>query len=205
MTPIRRIRREEGEDRISRIAGRLDRREPPAQLWSKIETRLKAELETSGSRVPGANRGTVGINRFWRPFHLADGRWSWIRISLATVAVILAAVLTIPGLRRPAVSLMKGASSGELAGIEREAARAEREYRKAIERLTALAGKTEKDIKPGLLALYRERIDLIDTSIRECRAALEANYRNPSAHAALLYCYKQKAETLRLMAGEKQS
>lgn len=205
MNSNRNVTREESENRISRLAGKLDRREPPADLWALIEKRLEAEFENSISREQKANGGRIGVSRFLRVFHLVDGRWSGMRISIAAVAVVLSAVLSIPALRRPAVSLMTGTSSGELAGIDREAAKAEREYRKAIERLTVLAGQNEKAIEPGLLALYREKLDLLDGSIRECRRALEANYRNPAAHAALLYCYKQKAETLRLMAGAKPS
>jgi len=205
MNPSRKAGGDEREDPVSRLAGRLDRREPPADLWARVEKRLEMEAEKSpsfGESTPGARKGQVRFSRFFR---LADGRWSGKRIFLAAAAVVLAAVFSVPGLRDPLFSLVNGTSRTELAGVEKEAARAEREYRQAIERLTVLAGQKEKEIKPGLLALYREKLDLLDASIRECRAALETNYRNPSAHAALLYCYQQKAETLKRMAGETKS
>jgi hypothetical protein len=205
MKPNRHPVREEREDAISRLAGGLDRREPPADLWPKVEKRLAAEFEIAASRQPKTRGVRLGAGRWLRAFRLADGGWSGMRISAAALALVLLSVLSVPALRRPAISLATGTSSGGPAGIDREAARAEREYRRAIERLTVLAGKNEKAIEPGLLALYREKLDLLDGSIRECRRALESNYRNPAAHAALLYCYRQKAETLKMMAEAKPS
>jgi hypothetical protein len=199
------LSREEFEERISRLAGRLERRKPPEDLWDKIEARLAEETGRAASPAePARNRHFI-MNRFFRTFRRADGRWSGMRISLAAAAIVLAAAVSVPVLRESAISRGSGADLRILAEADKDAARAEREYRIAIERLALAAGRNEKNIDPGLLALYREKIELLDGSIRECRMALESNYRNPMAHAALLYCYKQKAETLKLMAGAKPS
>lgn len=205
MNPFRRVNRDEEVDRISRLAAGLDRREPPERLWSKIQSRLEEEFGGSPSGARKADGRFDAIRRILRAFRLADGRWSGIRISAAAAVVMLASILSVPGLREPALSLMKGSPSGELNRIDRKAARAEREYGKAIERLAALAAGNEKSMDPRLLAMTREKLDLLDASIRECRRALDANYRNPAAHAALLYCYKKKAETLKMMAEAKPS
>jgi hypothetical protein len=199
------LSREEFEERISRLAGRLERREPPEDLWDKIEARLAEETGRAASPAGQAGGRRFVMNRFLRAFRLADGRWSGRRVSLAAAAIVLVTAVSVPVLRKSVVSLASGADLRGLAGADKDAARAEREYRKAIERLALAAGRNEKNIDPGLLALYREKIELLDGSIRECRMALESNYRNPMAHAALLYCYKQKAETLRQMAGAKAS
>jgi hypothetical protein len=203
MNTNRPFRYDESEEWLSSQARQLDRRDPPDDLWHRIETRMIAESVKSEIPAKAAGAGSSLANRLFRYFRRADARWNRVRISIAAAAVILLAVLSVPRFRQGLVSPLTGGSYGELARIDRDMARAERGFQKAIDRLARLARKNEKNIEPGLLALYREKLGLLDDSILACRMALEDNPGNPGVHAALLYSYRQKSETLRLMAGAK--
>jgi len=183
---------------ISRKAKQLKRHQPPEELWITIETRLRAEMEKSSHGQAEADRDSQA-HRLLRYFHRTVTRqYAW-RIGFAAVAISILIALSFPSLRRGLISGLASRSNNALTRIDSDLARAEREYQKAIERLIRLAEQNEKNIEPGLLALYREKLALVDDSILECQQALKTNYRNPAAHGALLYCYRQKMETLRSM------
>ncbi len=92
-----------------------------------------------------------------------------------------------------------------LARIEGDIEKVERQYQQAIDQLTQLAKQNQPNVEPYLLALYQEKITLLDESIRECQRALAENHRHPVAQLALLQSYRQKVETLKLIIRAKSS
>lgn len=184
---------------ISQWAKRLKRHQPPTRLWQKIESRLQTEMHPLSAPVKKATigqRSTAVLSRYLRT---VDARWNWARIATAVCTILLIAALSTVFLHHRSKHRLPNDTNELLAAIDTDLGKAERQYRAAIERLTQLALQSKTNIDPPLLALYEEKITLLDESIRQCQKALKINYHNPWAQAALLQAYRQKVETLKLI------
>ena len=184
------------EERISREAKRLERRQPSGALWSLIEARLKAAIEES--RASTAERARSDRRQkmpgwIFHPFEgLRGWRWTGPVVTLASAAVVVSAAWMF----RERLPLPWIQPANRLSRIEKDVASTERRYEALIERLTPLARQNESNLDPRLLALYQEKLALLDESIRECRSALAANRGNSTVQMALLSNYRDKLKTL---------
>lgn len=73
---------------------------------------------------------------------------------------------------------------------------AEKAYEQSIDKLAKLAEpKLQNDSDP-LMANYREKLDLLDAAIRDCRSNLDKNSANAYLREQLASFYKEKQKTL---------
>ncbi len=194
---------EDWDNKISSLTKQLKRHQPCDELWERIEARLETELDQSLQPVKETQ------HRFrWlasRYFRTADARWNGWRIGLAMATVLFVISVTTMFIYQQWINIVPGETDILLAQIEGDIEKVERQYQKAIDQLTQFAKQNEKNVEPYLLALYQEKITLLDESIRECQRALAENHRNPVAQLALLQSYSQKVATLKLIAQTKSS
>jgi hypothetical protein len=179
-------------------------REPveDAGLWGRIEAGLAAEAGV-GQTIPDQKTGVradqkkPGLLLFLNKFIPWPGNPAFARTAgvaaLALVAVGLGAWLVF--LRpspRSASGLMADAA---LARVETE----EREYAAAIEELEAKAGPKLAEMDFSLMALYRDRLETIDSQIERCREAIGRNPWNAHIRKYMLAALQDKKDTLGLI------
>ncbi len=196
---------EQWDQKISELAKQLKRNEPPEELWDKIEARLQAEMDRSLQLAQEKRHRLRWPPKTLRYFRTADARWNGWRIGFAVATVLLIISLSTLFIYQQWINIVPDETDILLAKIEGDIEKVERQYQKAIDQLTQLAKQNEPNVEPYLLALYQEKITLLDESIRECQRALAANHRHPVAQLVLLQSYRQKIETLKLIIQTKSS
>ncbi len=72
----------------------------------------------------------------------------------------------------------------------------EQDYLKSIEELEAATQGKMAQLDIGLMLLYRDKLEMIDAQIAECREALADNPANAHIHKYLFAALKDKKETL---------
>ena len=148
-------------------------------LWTRIEAGLQEEKKSRDLRRP--HRAPVFWNLFFNPWFAAAAA-----IILVGVSLTLFFSLNEPTL-----------SKGHLAkkALKRIESR-ENDYISAIEELekNVRAKLTDMDFK--MMALYRERLETIDTQIERCRRALELNPANAHIRRYMLAALQDKKMTL---------
>jgi anti-sigma factor RsiW len=153
----------------------LDRHEPKAATWSKLQAAIAAEPAPKG-----------------RLLDISWGRRSlpvWLG---AAAALILATVFGVWPLlnRTPARhdASATAAASDEPATVESVTAEfeaAEKHYQKAIDDLQTIANKDTGELDPQVAAVLQKNLTLIDQAITESRDALKAQPSNSSAQNGL--------------------
>lgn len=181
------------------MAQNLSRHRPADELWDKIENRLISEMSKPGA-VPSKKAWYEKAIGFRNWIKIADSGWSGLRIGLAAAATIILIMLSTFLIYHQQNHPAKGPT---LAQLDKEIRQTEQHYQKLILQLSKLAQENEKNLDPHLLALYREKLTLLDESIRTCQRALEENYNNPAIQVALFDSYREKVATLRMMVHTK--
>lgn len=192
-----------GDGKIFDRFRHLKRHQPPAALWEKIETRLMAELDNLPVRVPAKKTACMPFSKISHYFRTAEAHWNRFRIVLALTT--LAGLIFLTTFFMPPQKPRGLATSEDqiLAQLDKDLVQTERQYQTLITRLTGLAAQNEPNIEPHLLALYREKLMLLDESIRTCKKALQENYQNPAVQLALFESYREKVATLKIIAEAK--
>ena len=73
---------------------------------------------------------------------------------------------------------------------------AEQHYQSAIKSLDRAIETRSPELSPELDTVFKKNLEIIDDSIRICRAAVEQHPENPEANRLLLICYTKKIELL---------
>ena len=193
------------DEKIASLAKQMKRHQPSDELWNQIEVQLQNEMTRSLQPADEKPHRLCWLARALRYFRTADARWNGWRIGFAMAAVLVVISLSSLFIYQQWINLVPGETDILLAQIEGDIEKVERQYQQAIDQLTQLARQNEKNVEPNLLALYQEKITLLDESIRECQRALAENHRHPVAQLALLQSYQQKVETLKLIIQAKSS
>jgi hypothetical protein len=194
---------EDWDKQLSSLAQQLNRYQPSDELWDKIQTRLTVEINKSTPDAREKRHWFEKTSRFSRFFRTVDARWSGLRIGFAAAAVItFIAVLIFFNYHHQLITPEINKDQ-VLAQLDQDIQQTEQHYQKLIGQLTKLAQQNEQNVDPHLLALYQEKLTLLDESIRECQNALQENYRNPAIQFALLESYREKAATLKLIIQTK--
>ncbi|MGH9220838.1 MAG: anti-sigma factor family protein [Vicinamibacterales bacterium] len=169
----------------------LDRREPAAALWAKLQAAVAAEPKPSARllQMPRAIRRSLG-----------EGGWPvWLG---AAAALILATVIgLLPLLNRHA------ASDGEqpaadvqpevtVESVAEEFAKAEEHYQKAIDDLQTIANKDTGELDPQVAAVLQKNLTVIDQAISESRAALKTQPTSTNAQDGLFDALRTKVALL---------
>ncbi len=196
---------EDWDKKIASLAKRLKRYQPSEKLWDQIEARLQTEMDWSLQPDRENKHWLRWLPKTLHLFRTADARWNGWRIGFAMAIILLFVSMATLFIYQHYIDIVPGEADILLARIEGDIEKVERQYQQAIDQLTQLAKQNEPNVEPYLLALYQEKITLLDESIRECQRALAENHRHPVAQLALLQSYRQKVETLKLIIQAKSS
>ena len=167
---------------IRAAAFMLDRREPSAALWMKLQNAVRAEP----SPVAG-----------WR------SRGSWPVWLGAAAALVLATVIgLLPLMNRQAASMQDPAAATAaideptVDSVAAEFAKAEEHYQKAIDDLQTIANKDTGELDPQVAAVLQKNLSVIDQAITESRAALKTQPSNTNAQEGLFDALRTKVALL---------
>jgi anti-sigma factor RsiW len=174
---------------IRAAAFMLDRREPTADTWSKVQSAIAAEPAPKGRLLDmSLSRG-------------GGGRVNWPVWLGAAAALILATVIGLmPLMNRaePAHDDSAEAAAGEVTveSVTAEFEAAERHYQKAIDDLQTIANKDTGELDPQVAAVLQKNLTVIDQAISESRDALKAQPANASAQSGLFEGLRTKVALL---------
>jgi anti-sigma factor RsiW len=178
---------------IRAAAFMLDRREPPAATWSKLQAAIAAEPVRLRRGFGGT--GSVGVLS-------ARANWSvWLG---AAAALILATVIGVwPLMNREAAH--DDTAPTEAAGAEPEVTvesvtaefeAAEKHYQKAIDDLQTIASKDTGELDPQVAAVLQKNLTVIDQAITESRDALKSQPSSSNAQNGLFDALRTKVALL---------
>lgn len=179
---------------IRAAAFMLDRREPAAAVWTKLQEAVKAEPRPQGrllrlSRLGRRSPGEGGPTR---------SNWGvWLG---AAAALILATVIGLMPLlnRNAATGNPEPAAIVEptVDSVAAEFAKAEEHYQKAIDDLQTIANKDTGELDPQVAAVLQKNLTVIDQAISESRAALRTQPSNTNAQDGLFDALRTKVALL---------
>ena len=164
---------------------------------------LTLGVQGGRKRVPGSTKDKKASDSAARPSALAR-LFSQLTFTsgpptFARTAGVAVAALAVFGLA--AWFLFIRPSPGSDSGLMADAALArveneEREYAAAIEELEAKAGSKLAEMDFSLMALYRDRLETIDSQIERCREAIAQNPWNAHIRRYMLAALRDKKDTL---------
>ena len=176
---------------IRAAAFMLDRREPGAAAWSRLQAAVAAEPAARARipMMPGAVRRS-----------LREGGWPvWLG---AAAALILATVIgLLPLMNRTAAPDAAadgndGAPEVTVESVAAEFEAAERHYQKAIDDLQTIANKDTGELDPEVAAVLQKNLTVIDQAITESRVALRAQPSSTNAQDGLFDALRTKVALL---------
>lgn len=191
------------DEKLSQHAKQLKQHQPPEELWDKIEARLMVEISQSTAETKQKSHWFKKLSKLTLYFHTASASWNVVRVGIALAAAIILIFVSTLFIYHHQITIRTENNDEILVQLDKDIERTEQHYEKLIKRLTKLARQNENNIEPHLLALYHEKLTLLDESIRECKKALQENYRNPAVQFALFESYRQKVETLKIIVQTK--
>ena len=169
----------------------LDRREPAAAVWMKLQTAIAAEPKPKGR--------LLGVGTFTRR-GFGEGGWPvWLG---AAAALVLATLIGLMPLMNRQASTGPEATEAEAppeATVESVAAEfeaAEQHYQKAIDDLQTIANKDTGELDPQVAAVLQKNLTLIDQAISESRAALKQQPSSVNAQEGLFDALRTKVAVL---------
>ena len=160
---------------IQAAAFTLERREPPARVWTAIRERVAAEPAPD-------TRGRVLA---WPRTRTAWGVWM-----AAAAALLLATTVGIMSILNapPSHQEERAAAPAEPANIESiqaEFQAATEHYEKAIQGLEQIAKTQTGDLDPQVAAILQKNLQVIDQAIGDSRAALNLQPTSSDAQDSL--------------------
>ena len=178
--------------RISDVAGSLDRPAPPDRVWLQVAGRLRQEGRLRPPAVPVRP-----------PRH-------YVLLAIAATLVIgigASLLLLLPAVREsrqgagnvPAVATARGnaAAASDVQGdIETEFKLAEQHYQAAIAKLEEAAKSDQNAIDPTTAAMLQKNLQVIDQAIAESRAAFRSEPTSTPARDSLFAALKRKVSLL---------
>jgi hypothetical protein len=168
---------------ISAAAQTMHKDWPIPALWPRIESALEAE-----AAKPRGWRNWLSGMRLSPPV-----RWQTALATLVLVVVSGTGVwLLLHHSTPPPVADQHLLTDQAMRQVEQ----AEQNYEQSIEKLAKLADPKLADASTPLLVNYREKLDLLDAAIGECRANLDKNRANAHLREELLSFYQEKERTL---------
>lgn len=179
---------------IRAAAFMLDRREPGAAVWTKLQAAIAAEPAPKGRLLDMRGAGR----------NLRSNWGVWLG---AAAALILATVIGVmPLLNRPPntpahddsarTTATSGESPATVESVSAEFAAAEKHYQKAIDDLQTIANKDTGELDPQVAAVLQKNLTVIDQAITESRAALQSQPANASAQNGLFDALRTKVALL---------
>jgi hypothetical protein len=176
-------------DAIGDAAPGLRRSWESPELWPRIHQSLAEESQRRSSREPA-----------WR-------RW----LTAAAAAGLAAVAASGLVLWRPwtETAPASGFDDSKRRLLTEQALQqvesSEADYVASIEKLAAVAQPLVENPRSPLLASYREKLQLLDAAIVECRGAIERNRFNAHLRRELLSIYQEKQRTLAAILEEERT
>lgn len=175
----------------------LDRREPGAALWSKLQEAVAAEPASRGRGLgfvrlrPDSARASSGFG---------GSRWPvWLGAAAALTLATVIGVLPLLNRNASTGGDDAGAAAGPEITVESIAAEfeaAEQHYQKAIDDLQTIANKDTGELDPQVADVLQKNLTVIDQAISESRAALESQPSNANAQDGLFDALRTKVALL---------
>ena len=162
----------------------LDRREPPLQVWSKLQAAVAAEPKP-GRVLFLPTRGTWPV---------------WL--GAAAVLILATVIGLLPLMNRNAATNSSGSEPAEAArevtveSVTASFEEAEKLYQRAIDDLQTLANKDTGELDPQVAAVLQKNLSVIDQAIAESRAALKAQPASTNAQEGLFDALRNKVALL---------
>ena len=168
----------------------LESYQPPVSIWGRIEKDILAGSEKKSKTGKWLEK-LIGFifpaGNIFRP----------VFAGAAAILILISAVYYFKPLSPAEKSRIQAESLADIG-------KAQEYYLNAIESLTKLAMENERNIEPELFSIYREKLQLLDASIDECKKIIDENELNVNAWNFLFASYNKKVETLREMANYKK-
>lgn len=179
------------DERIDRALRGAPLQQPADALWPSIERRLR-EAQSESSR---SSDTTLPLLRF--------GRRPLATAALYALLIITGVAMSIVLLTReqPVPTMQDAAMTNEemLDSAQADIAQAVRFYDRAVNTLTVLAERNERNLDPRYVAAQKEKIALLRSSIEECKTALRTSGPHPEVQHYLLAAYNDLQSTLQNM------
>ena len=178
---------------IRAAAFMLDRREPSAETWSKVQAAIAAEPAAKPHLLAAGVRRSLG-----------EGGWPvWLG---AAAALILATVIGLMPLINRSQAPHDDTTQREQAetpaaeitveSVTAEFEAAEKHYQKAIDDLQTIANKDTGELDPQVAQVLQKNLMVIDQAITESRAALRSQPSSANAQSGLFDALRSKVALL---------
>jgi len=163
--------------------------ESPA-LWPRIENTLQAEIARP---------------RGWRSWISGLSLGSQMRWQMALAMLVLVAASGMGAWILMHRDVTAPANDAHLLTDQavQQVEQAQKTYEQSIDKLAKLAEPKLDAASTPLLKNYREKLNLLDAAISECRANLERNQANAYLRTELLSFYQEKQQTLEQVLREE--
>jgi hypothetical protein len=168
---------------ISVAAQTMHKDWPTPALWPRIQSAL--EIETA---KPRGWRSWIYGMRLGAPLH-----WQTALAALVLVVISGTGVWLLLHQSAPLPVADQHLLTDQAV---RQVEQAEQNYEQSIEKLAKLADPKLANASTPLLVNYREKLDLLDAAIAECRTNLNKNRANAHLRDELLSFYQEKERTL---------
>jgi anti-sigma factor RsiW len=173
----------------------LERLEPPARVWQRIQERLANESPAAGAAGPRPWSAPVVV---WRPWL---GAAAALLLATAIGVYSLVGRNTAPGGSQQATggsaTVTPAPATEELvASVEADLQAAEAHYEKAILGLEQIARTDNDALDPQVAAVLQKNLSLIDQAIEESRAAVRAQPASVNAQESLFDAMRNKVALL---------
>ena len=168
---------------IRAAAFMLDRHEPAAGAWTRLQAAVAAEPAPKGRLLTMPSRGNWPV---------------WLG---AAAALVLATVIgVLPLMSRDANPGDEAADASEpeisVESVAAEFEAAEKHYQKAIDDLQTIANKDPGELDPQVAAVLQKNLSVIDQAIGESRAALKSQPASTNAQDGLFDALRTKVALL---------
>ncbi|HZT75772.1 MAG TPA: zf-HC2 domain-containing protein [Vicinamibacterales bacterium] len=185
---------------IRATAASLDRRDPPARAWLRLERAITLENEHRaeiGARDVEASGGAP------RPRARAFATYTWLGAAAAVVLAVFIglklrpASSTSPEPATPTIAATNApAADASAQSVEAELRAAEDHYEKAIRGLEQVTNSEKGALDPQTSATLQKNLAVIDQAISESRAAVRAQPASQPAQDSLIDSFKAKLALL---------
>ena len=175
---------------IRAAAFMLDRREPKADTWSKLQAAIAAEPAPKGRLLDMTLR--------------RGGRTNWAVWLGAAAALLLATVIGLLPLMNETANehddttevAATDAAEPTVESVTAEFEAAERHYQKAIDDLQTIANKDTGELDPQVASVLQKNLTVIDQAITESRTALRMQPSSANAQNGLFDALRSKVALL---------
>lgn len=168
----------------------LDRHEPKADTWAKLQAAIANEPRPTGRVLDMGRRRAAG------------GAMVWLG---AAAALLLATLIGLMPLLNRSPQTPNGGEGNATQQAEQPATvesitaefeAAEKHYQKAIDDLQTIANKDTGELDPNVAAVLQKNLSVIDQAISESRAALKSQPSSANAQNGLFDALRTKVALL---------